>query len=253
MIDVLAQYNDEDFRKLVNESESISDLSKKLGYTTIAGDNYRHIKARIEALNIPTSHFNKNRKAAVKRCPENIFIENSTAAQTTLRRWFIKGEYVPYECSICGMLPEWQGKPLTLILDHINGQNKDDRLENLRWVCPNCNQQLDTTGYKKARAEEKESNKIQNFCLDCHTPISVNAVRCKKCNIAYQNKLKEEENPIPVDRETLKKEIRILPFTEVARKYNTSKKWIQNWCRQLQLPQLKRDIERYTDEEWKLI
>ena len=43
--------------------------------------------------------------------------------------------------------PIWQGKPLTLILDHINGKNNDDRLENLRWVCPNCNRQLPTTGF----------------------------------------------------------------------------------------------------------
>jgi len=51
------------------------------------------------------------------------------------------------------MLPEWQNKPLTLILDHINGNNKDHRLENLRWVCPNCNQQLETTGFKSIRTK----------------------------------------------------------------------------------------------------
>ena len=45
------------------------------------------------------------------------------------------------------MFPIWQGKPLTLILDHKNGNNRDNRLENLHWVCPNCNQQLPTTGY----------------------------------------------------------------------------------------------------------
>ena len=72
-----------------------------------------------------------------------MFVENSTANQTTLRRWYEK-ENIEYKCSICGQLPFWQNKPLTLILDHINGHNHDDRLENLRWVCPNCNQQLET-------------------------------------------------------------------------------------------------------------
>ena len=38
-----------------------------------------------------------------------------------------------------------------MILDHINGDNKDDRLENLRWVCPNCNYQLDTTNGKNKK------------------------------------------------------------------------------------------------------
>ena len=43
------------------------------------------------------------------------------------------------------------GKVLTLILDHKNGHNHDDRLENLRWVCPNCNQQLDTTNGRNVK------------------------------------------------------------------------------------------------------
>jgi len=65
-----------------------------------------------------------------------------------LRNWYKKGNYTKYECSICGQEPFWNGKELTLILDHINGVHTDDRLENLRWVCPNCNYQLDTTNGK---------------------------------------------------------------------------------------------------------
>ncbi|MGE0542259.1 MAG: HNH endonuclease [Dehalococcoidia bacterium] len=47
------------------------------------------------------------------------------------------------QCAICG-ISEWCGKPLTLHLDHINGKNNDDRLENLRLLCPNCHSQTDT-------------------------------------------------------------------------------------------------------------
>jgi uncharacterized protein with PIN domain len=76
-------------------------------------------------------------------------------------------------CSICGLLPEWNGKELTLILDHINGHNKDHRIENLRWVCPNCNSQLDTTGarnIKRLREEgfyEQVENKKEKQCSEC--------------------------------------------------------------------------------------
>ena len=59
------------------------------------------------------------------------------------------------------------GSLLTLILDHINGSNHDDRLENLRWVCPNCNQQLETTGYKKYRSDLKSSLMKINYCKIC--------------------------------------------------------------------------------------
>jgi hypothetical protein len=50
------------------------------------------------------------------------------------------------DCPTVATLQTWRGAPLTMILDHINGVNSDNRPENLRWVCPNCNSQLPTYG-----------------------------------------------------------------------------------------------------------
>ena len=50
-----------------------------------------------------------------------------------------------YECSECG-IKNWNNKPISLQLDHINGNNKDNRLENVRWLCPNYHSQTDTWG-----------------------------------------------------------------------------------------------------------
>jgi len=61
----------------------------------------------------------------------------------TLKRRLLKENKIKNECSICG-LSEWNLKPLTLVLDHINGINNDDRTENLRLLCPNCNSQTST-------------------------------------------------------------------------------------------------------------
>lgn len=47
-------------------------------------------------------------------------------------------------CAICGMAPEWNGKPLVFILDHIDGHASNNKRENLRCICPNCDSQLDT-------------------------------------------------------------------------------------------------------------
>lgn len=55
------------------------------------------------------------------------------------------------QCSICNMLPTWQGQLLSLQVDHINGKNKDNRPENLRLVCPNCHSQTETFAGKKHR------------------------------------------------------------------------------------------------------
>ena len=135
---------DDLFKQIIEESFSYVEVEQKLGYKAYSGSVTQKIKNRVQVLGLDVSHFTAFQK--VQRSPENIFIENSTAAQRTLRKYYYNGEYTPYVCSICGQLPEWQGKPLTLILDHINGKNHDDRLENLRWVCPNCNAQLDTFG-----------------------------------------------------------------------------------------------------------
>ena len=118
----IEQYDDDTFKELVASSASMRELSRKLGYTG-GGYNGEAILKRCESLDITTEHFTGLAKGFVKRSTENVFIENSTASQTTLRRWYQKGEYSEYKCTICGMEPFWNGKELTLTLDHINGIN----------------------------------------------------------------------------------------------------------------------------------
>lgn len=144
-------FSDEEFSQIVANSKSIAQIAKKIGYAATSGSNYVRIRLRIDNLHLSTEHFSLQNKRKIKRCFDNIFIKNSTASQKTLREWYINGKYTPYICSICGQKPFWKNKPLTLILDHINGYNHDDRLENLRWVCPNCNQQLETTNGKNVK------------------------------------------------------------------------------------------------------
>lgn len=150
-------FTNEEFEQIVKNSSNLLEVAKKLGYTSHSGDNGTRIRKRIDSLNISTEHFSLGNKRPMKRNPENIFIENSTADQKTLRKYYLKGEYTPYICAICGQEPFWNNKPMTLILDHINGHNKDDRLNNLRWVCPNCNSQLETTNGKNIKRLREET------------------------------------------------------------------------------------------------
>ena len=145
MKNLVYSFSHEDFYNIVMNSNSYAECMRKIGYASISGDSLKILKRRIEEDKISIKHFNINNGKCIKRTEENVFCENSTADQSTLRK-FYKVKYPQEKCSICGQGLIWNNKKLILILDHINGNNKDNRLENLRWVCPNCNSQLDTTG-----------------------------------------------------------------------------------------------------------
>ena len=85
----------------------------------------------------------KNRHGAMKT-DEEVFVENSSYARGHIKKRILRNKSIEYVCGCCGIGPEWQRKPMPLILNHINGKNNDHRLENLRFVCSNCDTQLPT-------------------------------------------------------------------------------------------------------------
>lgn len=100
---------------------------------------------------------------------EKIFVSNSLISKQALRRFIIKNNTLPYYCTDCGNQGEWLGKPLKLQLDHINGEPQDNRIENLRWLCPNCHSQTPTFTGRNVKKNKKE--KIKN--LSYKTPIKI--------------------------------------------------------------------------------
>lgn len=149
-------WSEEDFITLVKGSESIADIGRKLGYKSKGGNVANLIKDRIKKLDINTDHFNKHSKASVARTSvslNDILVENSTFTNNTrLKEKLLKEGLKTYACEVCG-ISEWLNKPLSLQLDHINGINTDNRLENLRFICPNCHSQTDTFSGRNATWE----------------------------------------------------------------------------------------------------
>lgn len=241
MLALMDMYSDEEFYDIVMSSYSYKECLQKLGYFSNSGDNTNRLKNKIAMQNIDVSHF--IRAAHITRNEENIFTINSTADQSVLRRWYISGQYSDYICAICGQEPFWNGKKMSLILDHINGVNNDDRLENLRWVCPNCNQQLDTTNGKNKKIYEKNTNR----CVDCGKPIFKQSIRCLECNIKYRN---NEAPPKQVSREELKNLIRTTSFTQIGRRYDVSDNAVRKWCEKYKLPKRSSEIKMISDDDW---
>tara|TARA_R110000851_G_scaffold73514_7_gene162174 strand:- start:809 stop:1264 length:456 start_codon:yes stop_codon:yes gene_type:complete len=103
------------------------------------------------------------KKAKSKRHPNwdkkyslsKVLVKNSTYARICLKKRLIREQLLEYKCAMCGLGPEWRGKPMPLILDHINGVNNDNRIENLRFVCSNCDCQLPT--YKSRNRKRSRS------------------------------------------------------------------------------------------------
>ena len=136
----------EELEKIINESKTLAEVMYKLGYSGNRGNSIKGLKNYLDELNIDYSKYTNNFYAYSH--PQNelkdILVENSSYSNMTrLKKRIINAGLLKNECHICG-INEWQNKPLVLQLDHINGNNRDNRIENLRLLCPNCHSQTDT-------------------------------------------------------------------------------------------------------------
>ena len=241
------QYSKEELEQIVSQSNCLNEVIDKIGYSTHSGDNHKTVRNRLEKYQIDTSHFRVT-TGLVLRSDEEVFTEDSKVSQHCLRNRVLNNQTFPYVCSICGQLPEWNGKQLPLILDHINGKNHDNRIENLRWVCPNCNQQLPTTGSRNIYYNQKHLKK-KYYCKCCGKEISSSSKSgyCKSCA-----KRKFYGTP-DINRDELKQLIRSTSFLDIGKRYGISDNAIRKWCKKYGLPHKKEDIHLIPDEQWNMI
>lgn len=139
------RWTEKQFRAAVANSESIAQVIRALGLAP-AGGSYGTVSHWIAAWELDTSHFTG--KAWVGTRPDRllpgqkytlktIFCENSTYPTSRLLPILLREGLRERRCEGCG-LTEWQGDPIPIETDHINGINTDHRIENLRLLCPNC-------------------------------------------------------------------------------------------------------------------
>lgn len=138
------KYTDKKYlESIVKNSYNYHEAIKSVGL--IPGANTEVLKKWIKHHKIDVSHFLKTKKLkpTLTKSTNELLVSNSNIPRVTIKKRIIKENLIPYECK-CGNKGEWLGKKMSLILDHINGINNDHRLENLQFVCPNCDAISDT-------------------------------------------------------------------------------------------------------------
>lgn len=140
--------NKEELEKAARESFSIAAMCRYFDLKPCGG-NYRIMHTAIEKYNIDTSHFRGQGwnvglhfKPFEQRPLSEILVNGSTYQSYKLKQRLVKEGIKPHRCERCG-LNEWFGDIIPLELHHINGNNKDNRLENLQLLCSNCHAQTD--------------------------------------------------------------------------------------------------------------
>ena len=209
-----------------------------------AGGNHRTLKKYIRLWDIPIDHFDPAavRRAHLKALGERsarpldeILVAGSTYSRGSLKKRLYEAGLKARRCELCGQDEVWRGRRMSLILDHINGVADDNRIGNLRIVCPNCAATLDThCGRNRARHCEgcgrrfRPNSYAQKFCSrTCHTS-GTRGVPRPEMRRARINGRKVERPPY----ERLLAEIAASSYCAVGRKYGVSDNAIRKWVRQ---------------------
>lgn len=146
-------YTDEELLKAVKESTSVAETMRKLGLKP-KGTYYTVFHNKIKEKKIDISHFISivNKKAHNKLSKNDFIKKNCIKGKyyhsNRLKHKLIEFGILNNKCEICKNKGIWKGKHLILQIDHKNGNRKDNRIENLRLLCPNCHSQTETFGNK---------------------------------------------------------------------------------------------------------
>lgn len=205
----------ENLKNVITQSRTYSEVLKRLGIRA-AGGNFDTLKKYIKKYEIDIKHFeaykvrneklSEFRKNFVKKDIQDYLVQGSDYNRGHLKERLYSEKIKERNCEICGQGEEWNGKKMSLILDHINGIWNDNRIENLRIVCPNCNATLETHCGKQKKKKTLE----------------------KKITEVDFTKRRKVDRP---EYAVLIKEISEVGFVSVGKKYGVSDNAIRKWVK----------------------
>jgi len=230
----------EEFKKLILNSTSIGQVLKQFGLSNKGGNSKTvQRRARIESIDI--SHIklginsNKGRVFGQRKSNDEIFKESSSTSRGSIKAKLIKYNIIPYICEMCGLGDQWNGRGIVLQLDHKNGISNDNRISNLRFLCPNCHSQTETFSGKRKNEFISNKNKIfyERTCQFCNAGFRATNIYKKYCSkdCVSKNRLKN----ICVDKETLENYIKEYSNIAIAQKFGVSEAAVRNWLKKFNI------------------
>jgi hypothetical protein len=233
------RYSEAEARRAICESLSHAEALRRLGLRPSGGNHALFRRYVDEVWQVPTNHFEptraQRRGLQHEKIPmSQILVENSSYSRRSLKRRLFDSGVKARSCELCDQTEEWRGSRMSLILDHINCVPDDNRLENLRIVCPNCAATFEThCGRKNQRIHALRECEI---CGGEFVPNTSQQRHCsRECGTRHRNR---QPGPFPsvrrVERppyETLLEETRTLGFSAVGRRYGVSGNAVRKWMR----------------------
>ena len=228
------EWNLKEIIKYVKESFTFTEVLKKLGIP-IRGNNSKTLKKILDTNNIDYTHFTYRAKIyKTNYIKANVYLNNEkNITSAKLKNKLLKENLIENKCSNCGLIT-WLNKPIVLQLHHKDGNNKNNSLNNLELLCPNCHSQ--TENY----CGNANKNKNKNYCKDCGKEITLKATYCSVCNSKHRRKVKKPSvNDLINDFKT------ILTFTGIGDKYNVSDNTVRKWFKSYNLPFKNKELKEH--------
>jgi len=258
------EYEKSKVELIVKENKSVAECLRKLNLRPVGG-NYKWFKSYVKLHSIDISHFTgkgwsfgKSVSANNRKLPLSlILVENySYSSSNHLRKRLIKEGIKKPQCEVCNNT-HWNNAVIPLELEHCNGVNTDNRIENLKLLCPNCHAQtphyrgknkLSTLNERrevnrvkfgetltdnadgnpepsslKGKGRETKQREPKSFICSCGNKMSSKSLKCRECDLLNRKNSCPPVLQLLEDFKTLKS------FVQVGKKYGVSDNAVRKW------------------------